>query len=91
LAPQQTVISTKGQIILPKQVRDQLHWGAGTRLIVEQTTDGVLLKPATSIFPPTRPQDVFACLPHKGPAKTIDDMNAGIAAEAKRRHASGRY
>jgi AbrB family looped-hinge helix DNA binding protein len=83
----QTTISTKGQVTLPKAFRDQLHWGAGTRLIVECTADGVLLKPATTVFAPARPEDVFASLPHKGPAKTIDQMNAGIEAEAKRRHA----
>lgn len=87
----QTTISTKGQVILPKAVRDRLHWDAGTRLIVEETADGVLLKPATTVFAPTRPEDVFACLLHKGPAKTIDQMNAGVEAEAKRRHALGRY
>jgi len=39
-----TIVSTKGQVILPKAIRDQRHWGAGTRLIVEETADGVLLK-----------------------------------------------
>ena len=35
-----TVISTKGQVILPKTIRDQRHWPAGTRLTVEDTPDG---------------------------------------------------
>jgi AbrB family looped-hinge helix DNA binding protein len=85
-----TVLSTKGQVILPKAIRDQRHWEAGTRLMVEQTADGVLLR-AASIFAPTRPEEVFASLAVSGAPKTLDEMNAGIAAEAKRRHARHRY
>jgi AbrB family looped-hinge helix DNA binding protein len=85
-----TTVSTKGQVILPKSIRDQRHWDAGTRLIVENTQDGVLLR-AASVFEPTRPEDVFASLPYHGTPKTLDEMDAGIAAEAKRRHARNRY
>jgi AbrB family looped-hinge helix DNA binding protein len=85
-----TTVSTKGQVILPKAIRDRRHWSAGTELVVEDTAEGVLLK-AKPVFAPTRPKDVFGSLPHKGPAKSIADMKAGIATEAKRRHARNRY
>jgi AbrB family looped-hinge helix DNA binding protein len=85
-----TTVSTKGQVILPVEIRRHRHWDAGTRLMVEDTPQGVLLKPAP-LFPPTRPKDVFGSLPHKGPPKTLDEMNAGIEAEARRRHVRGRY
>ncbi len=39
-----TTVSTKGQVILPKAIRQRHEWDAGTRLIVEETADGVLLK-----------------------------------------------
>ena len=84
-----TIVSTKGQVILPKAIRERLRWRAGTELVVEDTAEGVLLK-AKSAFAPTRPQDVFGSLSYKGPAKSIADMEAGIAAEAKRRHARHR-
>ena len=45
-----TTISTKGQLILPKAIRDRLQWDAGTRLAVEHTADGVLLKPLAAAF-----------------------------------------
>ncbi len=86
-----TTVSTKGQVILPKVIRDQLHWDAGTRLVVEHTGDGVLLKPVTTVFAPTRPEDVFGCLSVEGGLRSVEQMDAGIAAEAKRRHARGRY
>ena len=86
-----TTISTKGQVILPKAIRDQTGWDVGTRLIVEHTADGVLLKPLTTAFAPTRPEDVFGSLSYEGRPKSVEDMAAGIATEAKRRYARGRY
>lgn len=83
-------LSTKGQVILPKAIRERRKWTPGTRLIVEETADGVLLKPAP-LFPPTRHEDVAGMLAYDGPAKTIEEMDEGIAAEVKRRHARGRY
>lgn len=85
-----TTVSTKGQVILPKAIREQLHWPAGTELAVENTPKGVLLT-AKPTFVPTRPKDVFGSLAYKRPAKSLADMEAGIAAEAKRRHARNRY
>jgi AbrB family looped-hinge helix DNA binding protein len=89
-AEQTTTVSTKGQVILPKAVRERRKWGPGTRLEVVDTPEGVLLKPAP-LFPRTRPEDVFGSLAYKGPPKTIEEMNAGIEAEVRRRHARGRY
>ena len=85
-----TIVSTKGQVILPKAIRELRRWPAGTELMVEDTPEGVLLK-AKPAFAPTRPKDVFGSMPYEGPAKSIADMEAGIAAEAKRRHARDRY
>jgi AbrB family looped-hinge helix DNA binding protein len=79
-----TVISTKGQVILPKAIRDHRHWPAGTKLTVEETPDGVLLKPAP-LFPPTNVDEVFGSLKWDGPALSIEDMDAAVMAEAKRR------
>jgi len=80
-----TVVSTKGQVILPKSLREERHWRAGTRLVVEATDDGILLR-AAPVFAPTRPEDVFASLPFSGTPKTLEEMDAGIAAEARRRY-----
>ena len=85
-----TTLSTKGQVILPVEIRRRRHWDAGTRLVVEDTPDGVLLKPAP-LFPPTLPEQVFGSLPHKGPPKTLDEMRTGIEAEVRRQHGRGRY
>jgi AbrB family looped-hinge helix DNA binding protein len=85
-----TTVSTEGQVILPKAIRERRKRAAGTRLVVEETPDGVLLKPAP-LFKPTRPEDVFGMLHYSGPPKTIEEMDAAIEAEVKRRHARGEY
>lgn len=85
-----TTLSTKGQVILPKEIRRQRHWETGTKLIVENTPDGVLLK-AAPLFAPTSSKDVFGSLRYAGRPKTLKEMEAGIAAEVKRRHARHRY
>ena len=81
-----TTVSTKGQVILPSSIRQRREWGAGTRLIVEETAEGVLLRPAPA-FAETQPQDVFGVLPVAGKPKTLEEMTASVLAEAKRRHA----
>ncbi|MCK1341746.1 AbrB/MazE/SpoVT family DNA-binding domain-containing protein [Bradyrhizobium sp. 38] len=81
-----TAVSTKGQVVLPKAIRDELSWRAGTQLTIENTPDGVLPKPS-SLFPAARSADVFASLPYRGKPKSVAEMEAGIAAEARRRHA----
>ena len=79
-----TVVSTKGQVILPKAVRQHRNWPAGTRLVVEETSEGVLLRMAP-LFEPTTVADVFASLKGDGRARTIEEMDAAVAAEARRR------
>lgn len=85
-----TTVSTKGQVILPHAIRRKRNWGPGTKLIVEDTPEGVLLK-AAPLFPPTRLEDVYGSLKYDGPPKTIEDMEAGIDAALRERHARGRY
>lgn len=82
---QTTVLSTKGQVILPKAVRERLRWEPGVRLVVEETEGGVVIK-REKPFPPTTIDEVFGILKYDGPPITIEEMDAGIAAEARRRH-----
>ena len=85
-----TRLSTKGQLILPKSVRDAKAWKAGMEFTVEATKEGVLLRPA-KLFKPTRIEDVAGCLHYTGKPKTLAEMDQGIIDEVKRRHARGRY
>ena len=56
-----TKVSTKGQVILPKAIRDKRDFGPGAELIVEELQEGVLLRPSTKAGA-TRVEDVFGML-----------------------------
>ena len=88
--PLTTTLSTKGQVILPKAIRQRRNWSAGTRLVIEDTPDGVLLK-AAQAFAPTLPDEVARMLAYGGQPKTLEEMDAAITAEVKRRRARRRY
>jgi len=49
--------------------------------------EGVLLK-SEPVFAETRLEEVFGCLAYRGTPKTLEEMDAGVLAEAKRRHKS---
>jgi AbrB family looped-hinge helix DNA binding protein len=85
-----TRLSSKGQIILPKTVRDMHHWAPGTDFTVEDIGDGVVLRPVKQ-GKVTRLSDVVGCLKHDGPKLTLEEMDAAISAEIQARRARGRY
>ncbi len=85
-----TRLSTKGQIILPKNIRVSRAWGPGTRFTVEETGEGVLLRPAGH-FPRVELGDVAGCLKYNGKTKTLARMHSAIRREVQQRHDRGRY
>ncbi len=79
-------VSTKGQVVLPKAMRDDLHLTPGTKILFEETPRGYVLRKIPA-FTPTERSKVAGMLAYKGPPVTIEDMDAGILAEARRRYA----
>ena len=63
-----TRLSSKGQIILPKSVRDARQWKPGA---VEAVKEGVLLRPLKP-FPRTKLEDVSGFLKYKGGVLAVD-------------------
>lgn len=80
-----TRLSSKGQIIIPKTIRAAHRWEAGVQFLVEDTDAGVLLRPV-SPFPLTRIEEVVGCTGYRGPARTLEEMEAAIAEGARERH-----
>ena len=74
-----TRLSSKGQVVLPKALRDRKAWPPGTRLVVEETPEGVLLR-AAPLFPPTTTDEVFGSLKkyYDCPPISVEDMDKGI-------------
>ena len=72
-----TRLSSKGQVIIPKSVRDAHGWSEGTEFVVEDLGDSIVLRPAR-LFPATKLDDVFGMLKYDGPPKSIEEMNSAI-------------
>lgn len=71
-------MSTKGQVVIPREIREQLGWGAGTRLEVKSHAGGIALRPAR-VFTESRVEDVLGLLKYSGPPKTLEEMNDAVA------------
>ncbi len=85
-----TRLSTKGQIILPKNIRASRAWRPGTEFTIEETDDGILLRPAAR-FPETELGNVAGCLRSKRKPKAATQTRIAIEREVMRRHDRGRY
>ncbi len=59
-------LSSKGQIVIPKAIREQLHWDAGMELTVIPTGDSIMLQPKPKKGK-HRLEDLIGCLQHDGP------------------------
>jgi AbrB family looped-hinge helix DNA binding protein len=66
-------LSSKGQVVIPKEVRDALHWEPGTELTVVPTGDGVMLKPRPTKSK-LRLEDLRGFLKHEGPPIPIEEL-----------------
>ena len=70
-------VSSKGQVVIPKAVRDRHGWKPGTELVVEDRPEGVLIRTKPGIRP-TMLDEVVGIANYKGPPKTLADMERGI-------------
>lgn len=77
-----TRVSSKGQVVLPKEVRDRQGWPAGTELEVEVQGDLVVLRPVRRV-PRTTLDEVIGCIPYDGPPVSIEEMDAAIEQAAR--------
>ncbi|WP_315762226.1 AbrB/MazE/SpoVT family DNA-binding domain-containing protein [Sphingomonas sp. Y38-1Y] len=84
-----TTLSAKGQVVIPKDVRDSLDLKPGQKLEVIQTGGGVLLRAATPRSERTF-EEITASIraitaKYRGPPVSIDDMNETINEEYAKR------
>jgi AbrB family looped-hinge helix DNA binding protein len=56
-----TTLSSKGQVIIPKAMRDNQHWAAGTVFMITDSPEGLFLR-AQPLFTPTQHQSVAGSL-----------------------------
>jgi AbrB family looped-hinge helix DNA binding protein len=69
-------LTSKGQLTIPKTVRDSLHLHAGDRVtFIVHNDEEAVLKPVTKSV-----DDVFGRLHSTGqPHKSVEEMNAAVA------------
>ena len=82
-----TSLSAKGQVVIPKDVRDALGWAEGQRLSVRRANGGILLTPATAERPRISWDEFRRRVPrHEGPPISVEDMDAAVARMFAERH-----
>lgn len=69
-----TRLSSKGQVIIPKEVRDRKRWRPGTELDVVETEEGVLLK-SRVYFPPSTLEDAVQAFNYSGPVVPVEQLS----------------
>lgn len=80
---QTTKLSTKGQVVLPKSLRVARRWKSGMEFLVQEREGGILLVPKPAAKARTW-RSILGYLPYSGRAKSIREMDEGVAAEARR-------
>jgi AbrB family looped-hinge helix DNA binding protein len=72
-----TRLSSKGQVIIPKALREAHHWEIGQELVVVDVGEGILLK-SNSIFEKTTLDQVAGTLAYSGDPKSLEDLENAI-------------
>ncbi len=75
-------MTSKGQLTLPKEIRDRLKLKAGDRLEVATDGDRIVMTPAQLDI-----ADLCAILPRPKAVATLDEIDAAIRLRASRRRA----
>jgi AbrB family looped-hinge helix DNA binding protein len=50
MSPRFTQMSTKGQVVIPAELRQEMGLESGTQLTVERDGDSIVLRPVTAAF-----------------------------------------
>jgi AbrB family looped-hinge helix DNA binding protein len=85
---QTTILSSKGQVIIPKTLREARRWGPGTQLEVHDTPEGVLLRPAVPKSKVSLAGGLAAIrsrIGYSGPVVSLAEMDAAVLREAASR------
>jgi AbrB family looped-hinge helix DNA binding protein len=59
-------LSSKGQVVIPKDVRNFLHWGVGMELVLVMTEQGVMLQKKADEKNKHTAKSLRGFLQHKG-------------------------
>ena len=66
-------LSSKGQVVIPKEIRDELHWLAGTQITLVSSASGVTLK-AVPKKTGLKFEDLIGMLKHDGAPLSNEEL-----------------
>ena len=71
-----TKLSSKGQIVLPKSIRQAHHWETGIEFVIEDIPEGILLRPLKN-YQTTDWSELVGSGHYKGLPKTDKQIRPG--------------
>lgn len=75
-----TTLTSKGQLTLPKEIRDRLGWHEGDRFTVEAEDGRAILTRAKATI-----SDLMNVLPQASRKRTIEEMDQAVRLRARMR------
>ena len=86
-----TTLSTRGQVVIPKELREARNWLPGMALEVEEWPQGLLIRPAgPSLFPQTNVDSVMGSAGYQGPALSEAEIARVLDADLQQSMRDGR-
>lgn len=85
-----TRLSAKGQVVIPKGVRERLGWADGAELRIVEHAGSVTLEPVPSQKSGRTTEEILAAIDarrsYRGPPLSIEDMDRGVREAVARRY-----
>ena len=74
-------LSSKGQFVLPKAIRDRQQWEAGTEFVLIDRGAELVIKPI-KVFPVTELESPDTSSIYRGKPLSLEDMERAVLVEA---------
>lgn len=82
-----TRLSSRGQITIPKTIRDTRRWNPGQEFEVIETDEGVVLRPNHAFTPSTFDEVESNPLSYGGPPVPVENMTGAYALKIEQERA----
>ncbi|MBJ6724703.1 AbrB/MazE/SpoVT family DNA-binding domain-containing protein [Geomesophilobacter sediminis] len=79
----ETRLSSKGQIVIPRRIRQNHGWEPGVAFTIVEDGDSLILRPLVA-KKGVDLSEVVGCAGYRGEKKSLAEMDAGVLEEARR-------
>lgn len=83
----ESVLSSKGQIVIPQKIRKSHGWRTGMRFSLTEEGNALVMRPVTGRATLTV-EEIIGCAGYTGPRVSLEEMEAAILKEAAKQAAS---